>query len=47
MWPTGERTADFVIERTFRVGLQEQLYIELRGHRIPIRETGKRDGKQG
>jgi CO/xanthine dehydrogenase Mo-binding subunit len=38
---TGERTADFVIEQTFRVGLQEQLYIEPQGAiAYPYRETG-------
>jgi CO/xanthine dehydrogenase Mo-binding subunit len=29
--PAAERSADFVLERSFRVGLQEQLYIEPQG----------------
>ncbi|OLC44602.1 MAG: hypothetical protein AUI89_03040 [Gemmatimonadetes bacterium 13_1_40CM_3_65_8] len=37
----GEQAADFVVERTFRVGLQEQLYIEPQGAiAYPYRETG-------
>jgi CO/xanthine dehydrogenase Mo-binding subunit len=36
------RDAEVVVERTFRVGLQEQLYIEPQGAiALPYRETGK------
>ena len=43
-----ERTADLVVERTFRVGLQEQLYIEPQGAiAYPWREQGARSREQG
>jgi CO/xanthine dehydrogenase Mo-binding subunit len=39
----GERAADLVVERAFRVGLQEQLYIEPQGAiAFPYRETGSK-----
>jgi len=40
---TAEREADFVVEREFRVGLQEQLYIEPQGA-IAIPGQGKGEG---
>jgi len=44
----GEQAADFVVERTFRVGLQEQLYIEPQGAiAYPYRETGNGNRETG
>ncbi len=44
----GEQAADFVVERTFRVGLQEQLYIEPQGAiAFPWREQGAGSREQG
>ena len=43
-----EQSADLVVERTFRVGLQEQLYIEPQGAiAYPWREQGARSREQG
>src|SRR6266566_2696236 len=41
----GEQAADFVVERTFRVGLQEQLYIEPQGAIAIPGEEGRGKGE--